>query len=1007
MAGQNQGVNMDQFEAYFRRADLDGDGRISGAEAVSFFQGSNLPKQVLAQIWMHADRSGTGFLGRPEFYNALKLVTVAQSKRDLTPDIVKAALYGPAAAKIPAPKINLAAIPRQQVNSMAPPASSPQITQGASSAPQTFAFRGPGVPNVNVNHHYFHSQQSQLMRPAQAVPPVAPVRPAQGDTGHEFSRGGSMMGQSHALPNSAASHPPKSMPNVGAITGISNSNVSTDWFSGRTGGSVAGHTWVSSSTPTSTLQPPSLHSVPSQPTANNSNALGASGNGSATRSFFEASSTPVAVSSGIHPPTKSNSLDSLQSAFAMQPLGGQRQQTQSLPNSGQQGSAPYSSLLASSGILFNSGQQVSAPNSSSPASSGVTVGVANSSDSSQLSWPKMKQSDIQKYTKVFMEVDTDRDGRITGEQARNLFLSWRLPREVLKQVWDLSDQDNDSMLSVREFCFALYLMERYREGRSLPASLPSNIMFDETLLTMTGQPKATYGNVARGPGFGQQPQVGVQPKASVAGLQPPVSGGTPLPDSAMMPNQHTKAQVLQDSFLNQHDSGGQTSGNSLPRVGTASEQKVDKPENVILDSKEKIEFYRTKMQDLILYKSRCDNRLNEITERAKADKGEAEVLGKKYEERYKQVAEVASKLTIEEATFRDIQERKLELHQAIVNIDRGGSTDGILQVRADRIQSDLDELLKALTERAKKHGIEIKSSAVIELPIGWQPGIQEGAVPWDEDWDKFEDQGFDNELSIDGKNVSSTSQQKLPSNGDLTHDPFTNGDGKSENSLNTGGHAVESESAYTHSEDESARSPQGSPVGRTTSDSPSHDFSDVFEKSAEADAEAHRSFDESMWGAFDTPDDTDSAWGFNHTGAKEMDSEKHRDFFESSDIDVKPVRMESPSGESAFQKRSLFFEDSVPTTPASRFGNSPRYSEAGDNFDNFSRFDSFSMYEGGNSPKQERFTRFDSINSTKDFGQSHAFSSFDEADPFGSSGPFKVSSDNQTSKKSSESWGAF
>jgi epidermal growth factor receptor substrate 15 len=50
MAGQNQGPNMDQFEAYFRRADLDGDGRISGAEAVGFFQGSNLSKQVLAQV---------------------------------------------------------------------------------------------------------------------------------------------------------------------------------------------------------------------------------------------------------------------------------------------------------------------------------------------------------------------------------------------------------------------------------------------------------------------------------------------------------------------------------------------------------------------------------------------------------------------------------------------------------------------------------------------------------------------------------------------------------------------------------------------------------------------------------------------------------------------------------------------------------------------------------------------------------------------------------------------
>lgn len=51
MAGQTA-TNSDRFEAYFRRADLDGDGQISGAEAVAFFQGSNLPKQVLAQVFV-------------------------------------------------------------------------------------------------------------------------------------------------------------------------------------------------------------------------------------------------------------------------------------------------------------------------------------------------------------------------------------------------------------------------------------------------------------------------------------------------------------------------------------------------------------------------------------------------------------------------------------------------------------------------------------------------------------------------------------------------------------------------------------------------------------------------------------------------------------------------------------------------------------------------------------------------------------------------------------------
>ncbi|XP_074268478.1 uncharacterized protein LOC141591883 isoform X2 [Silene latifolia] len=124
---------------------------------------------------------------------------------------------------------------------------------------------------------------------------------------------------------------------------------------------------------------------------------------------------------------------------------------------------------------------------------------------------------------------------------------------------------------------------------------------------------------------------------------------------------------------------------------------------------------------------------NEIIERASADKREAGLLGKKYEGKYKQVEEIASKLTIERAKFREYQERKMELQLAITNMVQGGNSDGILQVCADRIPSYFEELLKALSERCKKHGLETKSEALIELPKGWQSGIQEGAVVWDEE----------------------------------------------------------------------------------------------------------------------------------------------------------------------------------------------------------------------------------------------------------------------------------
>ncbi|PNX91696.1 epidermal growth factor receptor substrate 15-like protein, partial [Trifolium pratense] len=73
-------------------------------------------------------------------------------------------------------------------------------------------------------------------------------------------------------------------------------------------------------------------------------------------------------------------------------------------------------------------------------------------------------------------------------------------------------------------------------------------------------------------------------------------------------------------------------------------------------------------------------------------------------------------------------------------MEQGGSADGILQVRADRIQSDLEQLFKALAERCNKHETNVKSIAMVQLPDGWQPGNPKEAAVWDEDWDKFEDE---------------------------------------------------------------------------------------------------------------------------------------------------------------------------------------------------------------------------------------------------------------------------
>ncbi|GAV81555.1 efhand_3 domain-containing protein/EF_hand_3 domain-containing protein [Cephalotus follicularis] len=1035
---------MDLFDAYFRRADLDGDGQISGAEAVAFFQGSNLPKQILAQVWMHADHKKAGFLGRTDFYNALKLVTVAQSKRELTPDMVKAALYGPISAKIPAPQINLAATPAPPSRGSAP---APQLPNSGvvSTQSQNVGIRPQqhGFGNATANQPYFPPPNNQFTTP--------PTLPPQG-----IPAGSNLPQQEvQGIPRGATMVAPRSL----------SSNVSTDWFNGSTGTSHVANRGASPSAiqdgygvsesvltplvqprpPATIMQTPSMPVKLDQSATHDSKALVVSGNGFPSDSLFgdvfsatpsqpkqnipSASTAIVPATSGPQPSVRPP-LDPLQSTFSQQPAGVQYEQ-------GQQ--------------LGRQNQQVAAQGTVPATSTGFPVGAGNSASnqSTQLEqpWPRMTQLDFQKYAKVFVQVDTDRDGKISGEQARNLFLSWRLPREVLKQVWDLSDQDNDSMLSMREFCTALYLMERFREGRSLPTVLPSNIMPDETLLSATREPTAPYGGVTGGPAFVlQQPQVtsGSRSTPYAAARKPPRPHPVPHADGTMLPNQQKpKVPELENHLLNQLSKEEQDSLNIKLQEAIEADKKVEELEKEILDSKQKIEFFHAKMQELIFYKSRCDNRFNEITERVSADKREVEILARKYEEKYRQTGDVASKLTIEEATFRDIQERKMELYQAIVKMEQGDTADGALKERVDHILSGLEELVKTVNERCKQYGLRAKPTTLLELPFGWQPGIQEGAADWDEDWDKFEDAGFTfvKDLTLEVQNViappktkSESIQKEASASADL-NDFSSNANAKSEKAPSTGEQTHENEftpstderitenDSHAPMKDRSPRSPSGGPAGKGFTESQSQEIQDSQFRSVGADGSPHakdsprsasdqggaeslfsgdKGFDEPNSGTFDTHYDTESVWGNDAASTKDTDHERHDEIssFGLDGFGLKPIRTEPFQTDNIFQGkspafRSSIFADSVPSTPAYNFsvpstpaynfGNSPRMFSGGpenQSFDSFSRFDSINMHDSGfNQSPRHSFTRFDSLRSTSDFDPNGFSSRFDSFNP--------------------------
>ncbi|XBI85954.1 hypothetical protein VPH35_093995 [Triticum aestivum] len=213
-------------------------------------------------------------------------------------------------------------------------------------------------------------------------------------------------------------------------------------------------------------------------------------------------------------------------------------------------------------------------------------------------WPKITQADVRKYMIVFIKVDRDGDEKITREEARNLFLSWQLPRDILRKVWDLSDQDKDGMLSFKEFCFAVYLMERFREQRPLPDVLPDGIWAEGISLPSTGQ-------------FAENPS-GLAPHPSAGVTSRAMQG--PHPE---MPPSSVKRQHRRPLHFDDDTTQTEPQKPKVPALEKHLVVQLSKEEPNALEAKFKEASDADKK---ILYKSRCDNRFNEVSESMSADK---------------------------------------------------------------------------------------------------------------------------------------------------------------------------------------------------------------------------------------------------------------------------------------------------------------------------------------------------------------------------------------------------
>lgn len=122
--------------------------------------------------------------------------------------------------------------------------------------------------------------------------------------------------------------------------------------------------------------------------------------------------------------------------------------------------------------------------------------------SSSSHW-NVTQEHLDKYRNLFESID-HRDPSVLGpDEAKELLDRSGLPNEELAQIWQLSDVDGDSQLTLIEFACAMHLVSRRLQGFDLPESLPpemlpslQRILTTSAPVVRNGSPGSTYARKA-------------------------------------------------------------------------------------------------------------------------------------------------------------------------------------------------------------------------------------------------------------------------------------------------------------------------------------------------------------------------------------------------------------------------------------------------------------------------------------------------------------------------------
>ncbi|CAN8011026.1 unnamed protein product, partial [Ixodes pacificus] len=112
---------------------------------------------------------------------------------------------------------------------------------------------------------------------------------------------------------------------------------------------------------------------------------------------------------------------------------------------------------------------------STPSSVGALDVALHNALNKPASWV-VSAAEKAKFDQLFVTLDTDMDGLVTGPDVKGVFLKTGLPQADLAQIWNLCDTKQNGSLTGEQFALAMHLCSERMRGSPVPLALTPDMM---------------------------------------------------------------------------------------------------------------------------------------------------------------------------------------------------------------------------------------------------------------------------------------------------------------------------------------------------------------------------------------------------------------------------------------------------------------------------------------------------------------------------------------------------